>query len=368
MVPPVQAQRSLIAEIEGAIASGSSEKRVDTLRRVTDLFLVSAESFSDDQVGVFDDVITRLAERIETKARAELASRLAPVKNAPIEVVRKLARDQSFEVAGPVLTQSNRLTEQDLLACAESNSQERLLAISKRATISEAVSDALVTRGDREVVRSVARNEGARFSDSGFVKLVEKSEADEELAVSVGSRQDIPKEHFQALVAKASEAVFKRLSASNPAAAAEVKRVLQVVTGRSADAKIVRDYTQAKAAVEAMLRAGQQVDPGVHNFAKGKQFEETVVALAALCRLPIDVVERALMDKGADHDLTLILSKAAGLTWPTAKLIMLLRAGEGGVSPHVMEEMHHNFERLQLATAQRVVRFYQVRHSKGEKP
>src|SRR5690242_15304536 len=126
-------------------------------------------------------VISRLAEQIEAKARAELARRLAPVNRAPVAVIRALASDQAIEVAEPVLRQSPRLTEDDLLGFAQSQGQDRLLAISKRATVNEAVSFVLVTRGDREVVRSVARNDGAKFSHAGFGKLLERSAGDDEL-------------------------------------------------------------------------------------------------------------------------------------------------------------------------------------------
>jgi uncharacterized protein (DUF2336 family) len=366
----VEAQRSLIAELEGAIASGSSDKRVDTLRRVTDLFMVGANNFSDSQVGLFDDVISKLAEQIETKARAELASRLAPVKNAPTEIVRRLARDESIEVAGPVLTHSNRLTEADLLACVQSNNQDRMLAISKRAAISEAVSDELVTRGGQAVLRSVARNEGARFSSAGFGKLVDKSANDDELAVSVGTRKDIPKEQFHALVAKASDAVFQKLAASNPAAAAQVKRVLSDITGQAGAAKPrpSYDYINAKELFELTRQAGKPMDMAVREFAAGGKFEETVVALASLCHLPIDAVENIMVDKRIDNDLVLILGKAAGLTWLSARAILQLRCAETGLTQQMIDVARQHFDKLQAATAQRVVRFYQVRHGPGGKP
>ena len=73
----VLAERSIIAEIEGSFASGSADKQADILRRVTDLFLAGANNYSDDHVDLFDGVISRIAEKIETKARAELAHRLA---------------------------------------------------------------------------------------------------------------------------------------------------------------------------------------------------------------------------------------------------------------------------------------------------
>jgi uncharacterized protein (DUF2336 family) len=367
----VEAQRSLIAEVETAIASGSADKRVETLRRVTDLFMVGSERYSEAQVDVFDDVISKLAERIEAKARAELANRLAPVKNAPTTIVRALARDELIEVAGPVLSQSARLTEEDLLACANgSKGQDRLLAISKRATISEAVSEVLVARGDRDVVRSVARNEGARFSQKTFGKLVERSADDEELAVSVGMRKDIPKEHFDALVSKASEAVFKKLAAGNPAMAAEVNRVLFDLTGHKRTAeqpKVKRDYTHAKRLFDLVQRANQPVDPAVREFAQAGKFEETVVALSALCALPIAAVENIMTDRSLDNDIVLILAKGSGLSWQTTKLILQLRGGEGGLSPQALEKAFQHFERLQAATAKRVVRFYQVRQAATDK-
>lgn len=365
----MQAQQSLIAEVEQAVASQSSAKRVETLRRVTDLFMVGADSYSEGQVGVFDDVISRLAEKIEMAARAELARRLAPVKNAPTQVVRTLARDEAIEVAGPVLSQSPRLTDEDLLACAGGSNQERLLAISKRTLISEAVSDVLVTRGGREVVRSVVRNEGARLSNASYHALVNKSLDDDELAVNVGLRKDIPKEHFHALIAKASEAVFKKLAASNPAAAEEVSRVLFDLTGENANPKprIKRDYARAQAAFDLIQSSGQPLDSTVHSFAASAKFEETVVALSALCRLPISAVERIMSDAQMDSDLALILAKAVGLRWPTAKMILQLRHGEGNLSPQAAETARQHFDRLQGATAQRVVRFFHVRHAAGDK-
>lgn len=358
-------ERSFIAELEGTLASGSAGKQADILRRITDLFLARASHYSDKQVDLFDGVISRIAEKIETKARAELANRLAPVENAPPATVRRLARDESIDVAGPILTQSARLTDEDLLAIAADSSQERLLAISKRAALSENVSDALVTRGDREVVLSVTRNEGARFSDSGYGKLVDKSIDDEVLAICVGLRKDIPREHFHALISKASEVVLEKLAASNPAAVREVQQVLTGITGQdvAVKPKAGRDRSAAMAQFDIALRSGQSADALVYAFAANGKFDETVAALAALSRTPIELVEHVMNDRRGDNDFTLLLAKAAGLSWSTAMQICILRRGPGGLPPLAIEAARRNFERLQTATAQRVTRFYNERHS-----
>jgi len=360
----VMEERSIIAEIEGSFASGSADKQAEILRRVTDLFLAGADNYSDEHIDLFDGVISRIAEKIETKARAELANRLAPSDHAPPKTVRMLAHDDSIEVAGPILSQSSRLSDDDLLAIVSNNSQDRLLAISKRSSLSEKVSDVLVTNGNRDVVLSVTRNEGARISDAGYVKLVDRSINDDVLAICVSMRKDIPREHFNALIAKASEVVFEKLAASNPNAVYEVHRVLSDITGQeSVHQKAKRDYREAAAQFDIIRRSGASVDPVVQEFAAKGKFEETVAALSALCGAPIKLVESVMIDARAENDFALILAKAAGLSWPTAKQICILRRKAFRFSPQSIETARHSFDRLQTATAQRLVRFYNERHS-----
>ncbi len=166
------APASLIPELEEVLQNGSAERRARTLQRITSLFLNGADHYNEDHVELFDGVFMRLIEEIETKARAELAHRLAPVGNAPLEAVRRLAKDDDIAVAGPVLEQSPRLPEADLVDIARTKSQAHLLAISGRTGIAESVTDELVRRGDRHVVRSVADNRQARLSERGFTTLV----------------------------------------------------------------------------------------------------------------------------------------------------------------------------------------------------
>src|SRR5215472_18245592 len=133
----VQPAHSIIAELEDAVSGGWSAKRVSTLRRVTDLFLHDGERLSDEQVKVFDEVLCFLIARVETRARAELARRLAPVDYAPFEVIEHLAFDDKIEVAAEVLTNSSRLGTEALVKIASTKSKDHLLAISARANLPE---------------------------------------------------------------------------------------------------------------------------------------------------------------------------------------------------------------------------------------
>ena len=130
---------------------------------VTDLFIMGSPQYSDDEIALFDDVIIRLAAEIELSARSLLAVRLAPIPNAPPKIIRALAFDDAIEVARPVLVQSERLDEPTLVENGRTKSQEHLLAISRRRSLSEQVTDVLIERGDQRVVLSIAENRGARF-------------------------------------------------------------------------------------------------------------------------------------------------------------------------------------------------------------
>src|ERR1700734_2109039 len=144
---------SIIAELEEAVRSGSSAKRISTLRQVTDLFLRDADRLNEDQVKVFDDVLCHLVARVESRVKAEVSARLASVDQAPSGVIERLAWDDQIDVAGTVLAGSSRLTTGTLVEIAKVKGQDHLLAISGRADLTEAVTDVIVDRGERRVIR-----------------------------------------------------------------------------------------------------------------------------------------------------------------------------------------------------------------------
>jgi uncharacterized protein (DUF2336 family) len=355
------ASTSLIDELESALSAGSNAQRITMLSRITDLFVEGANRYSSSQINLFDEVIAKLANAIEAKARAKLASRLAAVPNSPAGVIRLLAFDDDIEVARPVLTTSERLNEADLVANAHQKSQQHLAAIAERQTLSEAVTEVLVARGDRQVVHSVARNSGARFSDAGFRMLVKRSTGDDALAAQVGSRSDLPRQHFLRLLQDASAAVRSRLAAENPSAGRAVETVLTEVVGgiRSETRKVSPDYAAAHSQIAALHGAGKLSEAEVHHYARERKFEETAIALSLLCGMEIDVIERALLD--SNHDITLILAKLAGFSSTTAKAILLLKQAGRGMSAQDLDQALSSYARLQVETARRVLGFYRTR-------
>ena len=355
---------SLIDEIEDALASASDARRAAALERITDLFMASEDKYNDEHITLFDDVMLRLAASIEKSARAKLSSRLARSTHAPLGVLRTLASDHDIAVAQPVLRYSPRLDDGYLAATAATHSQQHLLAISQRGTLSETVTDVLVERGDRDVVRSVAQNGGARFSNAAFRSLVERSVGDEVLAIHVGSRQDLPRHHLLKLVERASAAVRQKLAASDPNAGASIRAVIAEIDGsiRAATRRASSDYAHARETVEQLHRADRLDEAQVGAFADARKFEETAVSLSLLTGAPIDLIERALLDD--NPDLAMILSKVAGFTWETAQSILIRAAGRT-LSVQDLERAFSGFSRLKPTTARSIISFYDARRQAG---
>jgi uncharacterized protein (DUF2336 family) len=354
---------SLLPKLEDVVQHGSAEKRAETLRRITTLFIDGAPVFSDEHVALFDDVIGYLIEEIEAKALAELAHRLAPVPNAPESVVRTLAGNDDIAVAGPVLKQA-RLDEPELMQIAENKGQAHLLALTERTSVSKALADMIVARGDREVARSIATNAHAMLSENAFRNLVKRAEVDTVLAEKVGLRTDIPPQLFRQLLIQATDVVQKRLLAkAKPEARAEIRRVLAKVSGEVAARAAPRNYTAALAAVRALHKERKLSEADIAEYAKSGGYEETIAVLATVCAVPVEVVDRLM--SGERVDPVLILARAAGFGWPTVREIVNTRPGPKP-SAQTLDAAFENFERLTAATAQRVVRFWQVRQGTGE--
>jgi uncharacterized protein (DUF2336 family) len=352
---------SVIDELEEAIASKEIGRRADTLRRVTDLFVSGCAGFSGDQIALFDDVMGLLAREIESAARARFGHRMAALAKAPPRIMRALALDDAIEVAGPVLTRSVALDEATLIEGARTKSQDHLLAISRRETLAEVVTDVLVERGDRPVAHSTAENPGAKFSEFGYSTLVERSGQDPELALRVLSRPDVPRQHLLKVFADASETVRRKLEAGDRGKANllrdMVARASEEIQAESRERSA--EHAAARAFVRGLDEAGKLSAAQLKAFAADGKFDEAAIALSIMSGLSIGLVERLLTQDRSEP--ILIVAKAIGLSWEAARALLLLQAGSRVSSTHEIDQSFAKFDKLRTETAKTAVQFYRLR-------
>jgi uncharacterized protein (DUF2336 family) len=346
-----------LEDLDDVIARGSSESRAKALWHATDV-LVAGE-FSEEQIHVFGEVIARLAEEIEEAARAELSRRLAHSENAPPKVVHRLAFDDSIDVAGPILQFSPRLDAKSLIANIRSKGQPHLLAIAKRASVPVELTDELVTRGNQEVVQSVAANDGARFSDFAFRQMVKRSETDAVLAEQVGLRKEIPPQMFAQLMAKASGDVRRKLERERPELAGAIGASVTKATGQlySKFASGQESYLALKQAVTGAHKSGRLNEKSILTYALAHKFEEAVIGLSLLCALPLEVVEQMLTRN--NRDMILVLSKALEFSWETAMALLFLGAENHRISANELNDLKAEFKRADVRMSRGILEVYQ---------
>jgi uncharacterized protein (DUF2336 family) len=355
------AQLAFIDEIDSKIVRASSGRRSEMLRKMTDLFVDGARQFTGEDISLFDGVLIRLTVEIELSARELLAKRLAPIQNSPPQIIRALAFDDAVTVAGPVLTQAVQLDDKTLVEIARTKGQGHMLAISHRASLNELVTDVLVELGDREVLINTIDNFGASISESGFSTLVRRSEGDDMLVDLVGSRPEIPSPLLRVLIARASSAVRAKLEVAHPQAKAEIHHVVAQAAGHveARVASTMFNYTAAMAAIEGLRQSGKLNEAAVASFAKRGAYEEVIVALAVMCNLPVQFVERS-MTRDQSENLG-VFAKAIGLSWSTLNDILELRAKKGFLAQGEIMQRLARFNRLQVRTAQEIVRLHRMR-------
>ncbi|MBU6462357.1 MAG: DUF2336 domain-containing protein [Bradyrhizobium sp.] len=357
---------NLLDELQTTLTHGTVARRVETLRRVTDLFINGAVDYSDEQIELFDDVFQCLIHQIESSAKALLSNRLAPIPTAPPLTVRALALDDLIEVAAPVLSLSERLDDDALIETARTKSQAHLMAISTRKVLSGAVTDVLVLRGDDEVVQNTVNNPGAEFSERGFTRLVNRAEGDDDLATCVGLRPNMPRHLYLKLLAKASETVRARLEAAHPRQADEVPVAVREAAklARSAPSAISEKTAVAHALVKSLYEDGRLSEHQVETFAKAGKFDEANAAIAALANVTVTIAENMMIETRAEG--VMILAKVAGMSWSTVRAIINMRDDLSGMDPTDLQACKATYERLRPSTAQQVLRFHRMQQTTSE--
>jgi len=356
-------QENLIDQLEDAVSGKNIGWRADMLKRVTDLFLLGSGKYTEPQIELFDEVMSKLLDTVEAASRVEFGNRVADAPDAPISAVRLLAFDEAIEVAAPVLSRSERLSEEDLIKTAETMSQEHLLAISKRRELKEGLTDILVTRGNREVLVSTATNQGSRFSQLGIDTLVEKAGSDEKLALSVWTRQDIPRQQMVRLFRQASDGLRRQLEAAHPRHADSIRATVSAAAEQmQAIARAGSAQFQAASATLAELHANGQLDETVlQQLIEDNNFDGIAAALSLLCDLPIGPVERALAQ--GHYEQILLFAKAVEFSWNTTLDLIRFQASGKVLSQAETDQYFASYSRMQVRTAKAALQFYRLRAS-----
>ena len=351
---------SRLPELIAMAEDGSSEKRRALLRELTEHFFGTAARTATEDA-LYGAVLTSLAADMETAVRAELAARFAHTPDAPQALIRHLANDEAA-VAGAILTTSPVLTDDDLLGVVRQHGQVHLRAVSARPSVSEAVSEVIVERGDDETLGALLRNDGAKLSRKSSEAAVERARVNPALHEATVSRATLPadllNEMYFVVEARLRTRILEQNARMDPAL---LESALAAGRARIAtdDGALPADYAECSAYVEELKAAGQLTPQMLARFLRSGGTTSFLIALAQLSDIDFhtarQIVERRELDalavvcKSADLDRALFLTYA---------MVLLNDDGDAMAKAHAYARMYAELSR---DAALRTLRFWRMR-------
>lgn len=304
----------------------SSSRRNELMKGVASLFAFASERCTLEQIEIYDEVLGRLADMVETEARAFAADKLAPLRRAPEGVIRRFAHDDAVEVAGPVLAKSPVLNDRDLLSVAGSKGSRHLQAIATRQNLSEQVTDAVVEHGDETVKRTVAGNPGARIGDRSLELLVRQAMTDVETATALGDHPDTPDEVIARIVGHAEQEVRRVLAGRGMKCAEQgLSEAARRAGERMSNGYWLGQYDFETAWEKLMTQGGRRVasESLLCQYAIEDRFADVVAVFAVLADLDLEEAKHWLVR--TDTEPFVVIGKALGLRFTTVQA--MLKAG-----------------------------------------
>ncbi|MBL6431235.1 MAG: DUF2336 domain-containing protein [Alphaproteobacteria bacterium] len=312
-----------LVNFEALALEDDMSRRNDLARNVATLFSFTSETCSDEQIETYDHVLVRLADMVEAQARAFIADRLAILRRAPENTVRRLAQDE-IVVARPLLERSTVLRDVDLIEIARDCGDDHRMAIATREILSELVTDVLVEEGGDPVKRAVAENAGASLSSSGVSRLLNAASIDEELQLALAERGDLQEAEISRLAELAGERVRIRLFEAAGSGAEALPAAAKAAAQRlSNDFWLQRyDFETAMGRVLALARGPGLGEQTLLRFAEQDRFAEVVATFAMLGDIGLEEAKHWMVR--LDTDPFLIVAKACGLKASTVDTLLTI--------------------------------------------
>jgi uncharacterized protein (DUF2336 family) len=339
------ALRGLVDVAHARMASG----RKIIFENISDLFLSDEGRLSDRERALMGDIIGKLVVDMETRVREQLAQRLAKVENVPHDLVAMLANDQ-IDVARPLLTNSPLLRDADLVEVVRHRSQEHQLAVAMRGPLSAEVSEAIVDRGDEQVIEELLRNEDATLSRRALEYLVAESQRVDRYQEPLLQRSELPPDLAHRMFWWVSAALRKGIMDRFSVDPSMLDDAIQDAANAAiAKQPVGTPHDSASRLVEGLAEARQLDERFLVQALRGGKVAAFIAAFGYLCKVEPRMARRIVHDRSGES--MAIACRAIGVERSNfASLFMLSRHGGGAMSPATLRDILKFYDGL---TAQR---------------
>lgn len=187
----------------------SSDARADVVHKITHQY--DDNDFNSVEKDLAEQILRFLMHDAEVQVRKVISDNLKHNDVIPRDIVLGLAHDVE-EVAIPILEESIVLSEEDLInLIRESQDTFRHVAITKRDSVSDDVSNELINTKNEDVVDSLLLNDGASINEAGLSRIVDQFSDSKKIAESLISRDSVPVTIREKLMAQVSDSLKESL-------------------------------------------------------------------------------------------------------------------------------------------------------------
>jgi len=288
----------------------SPERRRELVQGIALAFFATPQR-SANEISLFDEIMDKVLAEVEPLARRELAERLCQLTEAPQRTLVRLAGD-AIDVAEPLLLHSPALRDEHLEPIARTHSQDHLMAIAQRKTLSERLTDILVERGNDDVAGTVTGNEGARFSEAGFEWLAARASANEAILNRLVMRSDLPERVANDLLPVLAGSIAEKIQATNAETKVSARKLIDDARSLLAD-RLRAAVSRARPLSvlnEQVERGNLTVAEAVVELADADELVDLAAFVAMRLGVHSDTVVRNLF-LGGEQTLMLICRAAA---------------------------------------------------------
>jgi len=190
------------ADVARLLQDPNTDNKAAAISKVASTY--SDVGLSDSEREIAESIFRHMLKDAAVRVRHALADSLKDNPNVPHDVATSLARDVD-EVAVPMLSYSEVLTDEDLLEIVHTKGTEAQKAIAGRDTVSEGIVDALAESDSEEVIATLVSNEGAQITESTFDKVLDKFGESEAVQGPMANRSSLPIAVSERLVTLVSE-------------------------------------------------------------------------------------------------------------------------------------------------------------------
>lgn len=275
--------------------------RSELFNTITDFLERRHAELTPGELSLMSDILEKLLNDVKTSVRQKLASRLAKDKRAPVELIILLANDQ-IEVATPVLSLSELLSDKELVKIIRHKTVQHQLGVASREQLSSGICRELISIGNSKTLVMLINNHNADIDDKSLSALVEKSKNNVLIQPPLIERPDLPREMAAKMYQWVSLSLKQSILTNLHLSEADIDDLLKTAV-EDVNAEGIAGITKEKSEillVNKLYKAGKLTPAFLMKCLNQGQTSLFEIAFSKMVHVPRKIMRSFLYDRSAE--------------------------------------------------------------------